>query len=88
MKRDKFDENIDKELMENDFAYYDDWKYGPMSGWSTSHEHYTLKLMSHDFGYWLIVSPHASGKNPAMNIGSSNNAKDIIEIRDSLKKLI
>ena len=87
MARDKFDGSIDKELLENDFAYYDDWKYGPMSGWSTSHEHHTLRLMRHDFGYDIIVGRHASGENPTMGIGSSNNAKDIIKIRDSLKKL-
>ena len=87
MKRDKFDKAIDKELLEHDFAYYDDWEYGPMSGWTTDHEHYTLKLMKHDFGYWLIMGRHSSGENPTMNFGSLNNAKDIIEIRDSLKKL-
>lgn len=85
--RDKFDKTIDEELLENDFAYYDDWKYGPMSSWLTACEHHTLKLMKHDFGYDLIIGRHASGKNPTMGIGSSNNAKDIIEIRDSLRKL-
>jgi hypothetical protein len=85
--KEKFNEEMDKELLENGFAYYDDWKYGPMSGWTTSHEHHTLRLMRHDFGYDLIISRHASGTNPTMGIGSSNNAKDIIKIRDSLKNL-
>lgn len=87
MDRDKFDKKIDLELLKNDFAYYDDWEYGPMSAWSTSHEHHVLHLMEHDFGYWLIIGKHASGANPKMNIGSSNSANDIIKIRDSLKKL-
>lgn len=87
MKREKFDEDIDKELLKNGFDYYGDWKYGPMSGWSTNYEHHTLRLMKHDFGYDLIMGRHASGENPTMGIGSSNSAKDIIKIRDSLKKL-
>lgn len=70
-----FDENIDKELLENGFEYYDDWEYGPCNGWSTAFESYTLKLMRHDFGYCLIISKHASGENIGMNIGSSNIAK-------------
>lgn len=87
MKREKFDETIDAELLKNGFKYYDDWKYGPMSGWSTGHEHHSLFLIRHDFGYDLIIGRHASGENPKMGIGSSNSAKDIIAIRDSLKKL-
>jgi hypothetical protein len=87
MGRDKFDESIDKELLENDFANYDDWEYGPVSGYSTGHERYSLYLMRHDFGYWLIISAHQSGENPRMNIGSSNNAQEIINIRDSLRNL-
>ena len=87
MSKEKFNKEIEAELLKNDFAHYDDWEYGPISGYSTGHEYYSLKLMKHAFGYWIIISCHASGENPAMNIGSSNNAKDIIAIRDSLKKL-
>ena len=83
----KFNESMEDELLKNDFAYYDDWKYGPVSGWSTDHEYYTLYLFKHNFGYWLIISCHASGTNPKMNIGSLNNADDIITVRDSLRKL-
>ena len=85
--RERFDTNIDKTLLVNGFEYYDDWEYGPMSGWQTDWERYTLKLMGHDFGYWLIIGCHASGASPTMNIGSSNSAEDIIAIRDALKKL-
>ena len=87
MERAKFDKAIDKELIENDFAYYDDWEYGPISSLPHDYDHYSLMLMKHNYGYWLIVSRHASGENPRVNIGSSNNAKEIIEIRDSLRKL-
>ena len=86
-KMDKFNENMDSELLSNDFAYYDDWEYGPQSGWSNAFERYILKLMRHDYGYWLIVGHHASGKNPTMNIGSSNDAKEIIAVRDAIQKL-
>jgi hypothetical protein len=87
MKREKFDETMDSELLKNGFAYFEDWQYGPMDGWTTSHEHHTLSLMRHDFGYDLIIGRHASGTNPRMGIGSSNRAMDIVEIRDALKKL-
>ncbi len=87
MDREKLDTTMDAELIKNDFGRYDDWEYGLVSGWSTGHEHYTLYLMRHDFGYWLIVNAHQSGENTKMNIGSLNSAKDIINIRDSLRKL-
>lgn len=82
----KFNEGMDAELLVNDFAYYNDWEYGPESGWS-GQDHYILKLMRHNFGYWLIVGHHGSGENPVINIGSSNDAKEIIAVRDALKKL-
>lgn len=85
-KRPKFDDKMDTLLLENGFAYYDDWKYGPESAWSHQ-DHYTLKLMEHDYGYWLILRQHAHGENPEMNLGSSNNANDIIAVRDALKQL-
>jgi hypothetical protein len=86
MKRPAFNEGMDKELLANDFAYYSDWEYGPESGWS-GQDHYSLRLVRHDYGYWLIIRCHASGDNPLMNIGSSNDAKNIIAVRDALKKL-
>ncbi len=86
MDRPPFDESMDEVLLRNGFAYYSDWKYGPESGWSAG-DHYTLKLMRHDFGYWLIIGRHSSGENPIMNIGSSNNAEYIILVRDALIKL-
>ena len=85
MKRDKFNGSMDSELLKNDFKYYDDWKHGPQSGWSTDFHYFTLSLLSHDFGYWLII--HTSGEKPNLNIGSSNDAKEIIAIRDALKVL-
>ncbi len=85
-EREKFNESMDAELLENDFARFSDWEYGPESGWSHQ-DHYSLRLMQHDFGYWLIIREHAGGENKTMNIGSSNNAKDIIAVRDALKGL-
>ena len=86
MNREPFNEKMDDELLKNDFAYYNDWEYGPVSGWQ-SEDHMTLSLMRHDFGYWLILSQHASGTNPRFNVGSSNSAQEIIAIRDALKVL-
>jgi len=87
MERTGVKAGVDDILLANDFAYYDDWEYGPMSGWSSDWEHYTLKLMRHDFGYWLILSAHSGGENKTFNVGSSNDAEQIISIRDSLAKL-
>lgn len=86
MEREKFNKEMDAELLSNDFAYYPDWGYGPGSSWSES-DHFSLCLMRHDFGYWIILMQHAGGENRTMNIGSSNNAKEIIAVRDALKKL-
>ena len=86
-KMEKFNEGMDAELLSNDFAYYDDWEYGPQAGWSNAFEHYVLKLMRHTHGYWIIVGHHASGENPTMNIGSSNEAKEIIAVRDAIQTL-
>lgn len=80
-------EVIDKILLANGFKYYDDWKYGPSDTWSEDYDIVTLKLMHHDLGYWLIFSRHASGENASMNIGESNNAEEIIKLRDILKKV-
>lgn len=85
--KEPFDKAMDEELLKNDFAYYDDWEYGPMTGWQQPWEYYVLKLMKHDYGYNLIIGRHGSGENPKMGIGSSNNAAEIIAIRDALKKL-
>ena len=85
--KEKFDKSMDKILLENDFAYYSDWEYGLESGWSTNWEHYTMKLFKHSYGYWIILEAHASGEHDKLNIGSLNNAKDIIALRDALKKL-
>jgi hypothetical protein len=82
----KFNEGMDSILLSNDFTYYSDWEYGPQSSWS-GQDHYNMKLMRHDFGYWIIIGHHASGENPTMNIGSSNDAKEIIEVRNALQKL-
>lgn len=86
MELEPFDKEIDAELLANDFAYYPDWSYGPESGWSKA-DHYSLCLMRNKFGYWLILRQHASGENYTMNLGSSNNAQEIIAVRDALKKL-
>lgn len=86
MNKDKFNVLMDEVLLRNNFSYYDDWKYGPQSAWSIDCEHFTMKLMRHDFGYWIILDAHASGERKQMNIGSSNSAQDIILARDSLSK--
>jgi len=86
LNRPPFDEAIEKALLENGFAHYDDWKFGPESSWSHQ-DHYSLSLMKHDFGYWLIVKSHFGGENKTLNIGSSNSAQEIIAIRDMLSKL-
>lgn len=83
----KFNSAMDSELLSNGFAYYDDWKYGPYTGWS-GQGYYVLKLMRHSFGYWLIIQRHyAGGENSTLNIGSSNDAEKIIAVRDALQKL-
>ena len=87
MDRDKIDKSIESELLNNGFKFYNDWEFGPMCSWSTDCEHYALKLMRHAFGYWLILSAHESGSNSEMNIGSLNNAQEIIAVRNSLSKV-
>jgi hypothetical protein len=87
MNLDKFDKSIEAELLKNDFAFYDDWKYGPESGWFNDNGFFTLKLMGHDYGYWLIIETSGGGERKGINIGSSNNAKDIVSVRDAFKKL-
>jgi len=83
----KFDETMDSILLKKGFTYYDDWEYGPESGWSEPFDYITLKLMRTDHGYWIIFSRHASGEHPSFNIGISNNAYDIIALRDMLKRM-
>lgn len=78
---------VDKILLANGFQYWDDWEYGPMDGWSEDHDHISFKLMRHDFGYWMIFCRHAGGENQTMNIGESDIAKNIIQVRDILKKV-
>lgn len=86
MERVPFDKEIDAELLDNDFAFFSDWEYGPLSTWSGQNI-FTLRLMRHDYGYWLIVVQNASGEHILMNVGSSNSAKEIIAVRDALKQL-
>ena len=83
----KFNKNMDKVLLKNGFKYYSDWEYGPMCSWAESWDRISLKLMKQDFGYWIIFHRHASGENISMNIGESNNAEDIIKLRDLLRDL-
>jgi len=85
--REKFNPNLDEALLANGFKYYDDWEYGPESGYSTGYEHYTIKLMRHDFGYWIILDAHNGGNRTQMNIGSSNCAEEIIAVKNALEKL-
>lgn len=82
----KFDETMDETLLQNGFEYFDDWGYGPQCAWSEDWDHVGLKLSRHSFGYWIVFRRHAGGANPAMNIGSSNSAEEIIALRDMLKK--
>ena len=80
-------EVIDKILLENGFKYFDDWTYGPQYTWSEPHDIITLKLMEYDIGYWIMYCSHGGGACISMNIGESNNAEDIIELRHILKKM-
>ena len=81
------DPTIEATLLKNGFKNYPDWEFGPVSGWPNDHDHMSLQLMRHAFGYWLILRSHSSGENKTMNMGSSNSAEDIIAIRDLLKRL-
>lgn len=83
----KFDIGMDKILIDNGFEYFSDWEYGPIDGWSERCDMVTLKLFKTDVGYWLILRRHAGGENKEFNIGLSNNAQDIINARDILKKV-
>ena len=78
---------IDKILLENGFKYFDDWKYGPQCTWNEDYDIVTLQLMHHNYGYWLILHRHAGGENIDMNIGESDNAHEIIVLRNLLKKM-
>lgn len=80
-------EAIDKILLKNGFKYFSDWKYGPQYTWNEDYDIVTLRLMHNNDGYWLILHRHAGGKNLAMNIGESNNAEEIISLRNLLKKM-
>ena len=78
-----FDESILETLLQNDFSFYDDWTHGPLSYCKNSSGFIEFKLMHHDHGYLIILNN--SGNN--FNIGSSNNAGDIIKLRDALRLL-
>lgn len=78
---------IDEILLKNGFSYYDDWEYGPITGWSEDFDHVSIKLFEHDKGYWIIFSRHASGANKTMNIGDTSSAVDILSVVNSLKNV-
>ena len=86
-ERKPFDKSIEAVLLENGFGRFSDWKYGPQTGYSQDFEHYTVSLMEHNFGYFIILSKHASGRNPGFNIGSSNDAQEILDLVAALRKL-
>ena len=83
-KRDAFNKNMDEELLSRGFEYHDDWQFGPQSGGSNNREFFGLSLMRHDHGYWLILNCRGC-RSSGLNLGSSNNAEDIIAVRDSLR---
>jgi len=86
-KQKPFDKNMDKKLLRNGFEYYDDWEYGPESGWETSEGHNTIMLYRHDFGYLIQLHRSVGGRTFDLMIGSSNKARDIIRIKNALNKL-
>ncbi len=86
-ERERFNEGIDEVLLANGFKYYEDWEHGPQAAWSIDCEHYTMQLMRHSFGYWIIIDAHASGERKKLNMGSSNNAADIIAVKAALERL-
>jgi len=85
-EREKFNKGMDSELLSNGFNYYSDWRYGPQICWS-GHDISSIKLMRHDYGYWIIIRLCDGVAHTEMNIGSSNDAKEIIAVRDALQKL-
>ena len=80
-------DDIDKELLASGFAYYDDWEYGHQIGWSINHDHFTMRLFPHSFGYWVTIEAHMGGANKRLNMGSSNKAEDIIAVKKALDRL-
>ena len=86
IKLPKFDENINKLLLANGFKFYNYWEFGPIDSWSEDMDHISLRLLRHNFGYWIQFRRHAGGQNKTLIIGESNNADDIIALRDALKK--
>jgi len=82
-----FNKDIDAELLASGFKYYDDWEHGPQIGWHIIHDYFTMRLMRHNFGYWLIIEAHEGGANKRLNIGSSNKAEDIIAVKEALDRL-
>lgn len=78
---------IEADLLQNEFKYFDDWEHGPQYAWMTPTEHCSMRLMAHDKGYYIVLFHHAGGDNNSMNLGSSDNAEDIIRLRDCLEKL-
>lgn len=79
--------SIDEKLMQNGFEYYDDWEYGPSIGWSKEGGFYSINLMRHGYGYWLILEHAQGGGRSSINIGSSDNADDILAFAGALNKL-
>lgn len=78
---------IDKILLENGFEYYEGWSDGPYCSWNEDHDSISLMLMYINYGYLIIFQRHVSGENIRMNIGESNNAEEIIRLRDILKSM-
>jgi hypothetical protein len=80
----RFNPVMEKELLDNGFSNDPEWEYGPVSTW-VNQDFYTMQLMKHDFGYFIILQQKFGGEYKTINIGSSNNAQDIIKVRDALK---
>lgn len=77
-------QEVDEILLKNGFNYYDDWEYGLMYSWLGDHDVMSLRLIHFTLGYWIIFHRHAGGENFDMNIGESNDADQIVKLKDLL----
>lgn len=81
-----FDKSMEAVLLANGFDRYDGWPEGPIATWN-GHALYSMQLYEHDKGYFIILRQNTGGDIRTVNMGSSNNAKDIITLRDALMRL-
>jgi hypothetical protein len=86
MSREKRDDIIEDKLRLHGFDNDEDWEYGLISIWETRYDRYSMKLYKNDHGYWIILEKIVGCEREILNMGSLNNADDIINLRDALSK--